>query len=113
MTIAFFPRSILATLALATLAALPACSSSDSDGTASGPGDTGEKPFSDRDCDPLVPSYCGYPFPTSKWQIDDATTKTGKRLHFGPKTLPYHSHYPTDPAPWNKLDGYSTGQTLL
>ena len=35
------------------------------------------------DCDPMVPSECGFPFPSNVWLVDDPTTKTGKRVAFG------------------------------
>ncbi len=31
-------------------------------------------------CDPLVPSFCGFPFPSDVYAIDDDTTVTGKRV---------------------------------
>src|SRR4051812_17326534 len=62
------------------------------------------------DCDPLVPTQCGYPFPSSRWLVDDATTPTKKRVHFGATTLPNRkSAGPTDPSPWNRADGFSPG----
>src|SRR5437870_1421430 len=40
------------------------------------------------DCDPLVPTECGYPFPSNVYLVDDATTVTRKAVRFGKATLP-------------------------
>lgn len=67
------------------------------------------------DCDPLVPTQCGFPFPSNVWLEDDATTATGKHVAFGPTTLPIVSgtgkH--VDPKWWSDSDGFSAGQTIL
>ncbi len=66
------------------------------------------------DCDPLVPTQCGYPFPSNHWLVDDGTTATGKRVAFGAETLPVHPDVgPIDPALVGDSDGFSTGQALL
>ena len=41
----------------------------------------------DKDCDPLVPSHCGFPFPSSVYLEDDAKTKTGKHVVFRKNTF--------------------------
>ena len=42
----------------------------------------------DGDCDPLVPSYCTFPFPSNVWLKDDPSTPTGKRVNLGAASLP-------------------------
>lgn len=64
-------------------------------------------------CDPLVPQECGFPFPSNAYLIDDGATVTGHRVHLGAKTLPQVGNTPSDPSPWNQLDGFSPGQTIL
>ena len=64
-------------------------------------------------CDPLVPSHCGFPFPSDVFLVDDARTATGKRVQFGPRTLPPHAHEPTDPGAWSDCDGFSPGMSAL
>jgi len=68
-----------------------------------------------NDCDPLVPSQCGFPFPSNVWLADDATKVTGKRIAFGATTLPVvaGTGKNVDPAAWADRDGFSPGQTIL
>ncbi len=66
------------------------------------------------DCDPLVPTQCGYPFPSNVWLEDEASTATGKRVMFGKTTLPVAAgHGPMDPKWWATSDGFSPGQPAL
>jgi hypothetical protein len=69
-------------------------------------------------CDPLVPTECGFPFPSNVYLIDDASTKSGKRVAFGEETLPIHhksasvmSHIPA--AIVADSDGFSPGQAPM
>lgn len=68
-----------------------------------------------NDCDPLVPTQCGFPFPSNVWLANDATTVTGKRMAFGATTLPVvaGTGKNIDPEPWADRDGFSPGQTIL
>ncbi len=68
-----------------------------------------------NDCDPLVPTQCGFPFPSNVWLANDAATVTGKRVAFGATTLPVVSGTGknVDPATWSDRDGFSPGQTIL
>jgi hypothetical protein len=105
-------------LLAALAAALPSCSS----GSAGpqeplGPEETldpGEA-LLDKDCDPLVPTQCGFPFPSNVWLADDPSTVTKKHVAFGAGTLPKPkvSSESTNPAAWADLDGFSTGQAPL
>jgi len=66
------------------------------------------------DCDPLVPTQCGYPFPSNVWLEDDASRPTGKRVAFGAATLPVAAgNGPMDPQWWAPSDGFSPGQPAL
>lgn len=64
------------------------------------------------DCDPLVPWYCGYPFPSNRDLVDDPSTPTKKRVAFKASTLPKHQNTPTNPDTWNDFDGFSPSGTL-
>ena len=88
------PAHAFASLALLLAAA---CSSSSSpSSTTGGTGGAGghvNRPPSDNalldaDCDPMVPTQCGYPFPSSVYLVDSTTTPTKKLVHFGKTTLP-------------------------
>ncbi len=66
------------------------------------------------DCDPIVPSHCGLPLPSSHWLADDPATPTGKRVAFGPSTLPeWSAGHPIDPAAFTDLDGFSPGMPII
>ncbi len=96
--------------------AAPACSSK-SDGGAQPVSDAGTEtptyPPLGPDCDPLVPSHCSLPFPSDFSAVDDATSKTGKRVAFKAGFLPLHNGQPTDPAAFNDADGFSAGGNLV
>lgn len=71
----------------------------------------GTAPLLTTDCDPLVPEYCGFPFPSNVWLVDDPTTVTGKHVAFGAKTLPFSApkNVQTNPQVWTLSDGFSPG----
>lgn len=60
------------------------------------------------DCDPLVPDYCGYPFPSNVYTVPDTTTATGRRVRFGEEFLRGN-----DSQPWGYSDGFSAGTPIL
>lgn len=65
-------------------------------------------------CDPLVPSYCGFPFPSNVYTVPDDSTPTGLRVAFRRDGLPTSKDgREQDPAPWSKSDGFSPGSALL
>ncbi len=65
-------------------------------------------------CDPLVPSYCAYPFPNNVYTQDDPSRPTGRRLALAQDTIPLAtSGAMPDPAAWNQSDGFSPGMALL
>jgi hypothetical protein len=72
-------------------------------------------PLLGSDCDPLVPTQCGFPFPSNVYLDDDPTTPTKKRVHFGATTLPtnVNTALHIDPAVFADSDGFSSGQTIL
>ncbi len=114
----FFRRSAFLTLTLATLGL--GCSSTTPNDKLDCPAapaiaKDGPALLAGNDCDPLVPTQCGFPFPSNVWLADDATTATGKRVAFGATTLPVVSSTGKniDPASWSNRDGFSPGQTIL
>ena len=77
-------------------------------GGAGGAGGTVETP--PLDCDPLTPSYCGFPYPNDYWTVADATTVTGLRLALPEVTMPSNRNgVQTKPAAFNEMDGFSPG----
>ncbi len=105
------------TTALSPLVFAVGCSSSNSDAPATDAGGETLPPIVPvrwtADCDPLVPYVCGFPFPTSFYLKDDATTPTKKRVNFKAGMLPLHSGKETDPSTWNVLDGFSPTGNLM
>ncbi|MFW6050370.1 MAG: hypothetical protein ACODAU_04305 [Myxococcota bacterium] len=64
----------------------------------------------ERGCDPLVPSYCGFPYPNDYWTVDDPDTPTGKRLALTEEIMPEDFNgIRSDPGPFNAADGFSAG----
>ncbi|MDH3625432.1 MAG: hypothetical protein OEQ49_16315 [Myxococcales bacterium] len=60
------------------------------------------------DCDPLVPEFCGVPFPSNVYSVEDSETPTGRRVSFGSGLMRGN-----DPAPWDKSDGFSAGSPIM
>ncbi len=61
-------------------------------------------------CDPLVPSYCGFPFPNDAWVADDDTTATGIRLALPQAIMPAdQSSRRSNVEAFNEADGFSPG----
>lgn len=115
-------RALRSTLVLTTLA-LAACGAPeplDTPGTTTTSETSTEDtsaidsgPLLEGDCDPIVPTRCGLPFPSNVYLVDDAKTATGKRVQFGATTLPGISNGAgpsVDPSAWNDSDGFSPGQ---
>jgi hypothetical protein len=66
------------------------------------------------DCDPLMPSWCALPFPSGRFLVDDASTATGKRLQFGPTTLPSNGQgFHIAAEPFARMDGYAVSTSIL
>jgi hypothetical protein len=65
-------------------------------------------------CDSLVPSQCGYPFPSNVYLADDPTTVTKKHVAIPMEAMPLtKTKGNLDPAMVAKSDGFSPGQTIL
>lgn len=70
--------------------------------------------WSTLDCDPLVPEYCGYPFPSNVFTTDDATTPTGRRLALSDALMPTSvMDVKPQASAWDSRDGFSLGSTLM
>jgi hypothetical protein len=66
------------------------------------------------DCDPLVPSYCAFPFPNNVFTVADADSRTGRRLALSDTLIPDGKHDRSGPPdPWNRADGFSPGLGLM
>lgn len=103
---------------LACVTAAAACSSPDDGKTPAIPctivDSTEGLPLLGADCDPMVPTQCGFPFPSSVYLKDDPSTPTGKRVAFGATTLPAPTdRAPIDPSLFADSDGFSAGQPAL
>lgn len=62
------------------------------------------------DCDPLVPDYCGFPYPNDYWTQRDDSTVTGKRLALPQVIMPAHINgMRSSPSAFNEMDGFSPG----
>ncbi len=63
----------------------------------------------------MVPTECGFPFPSSVWTVPDSTTATGIRVAFGKTTLPIYqqpsSH--VDATPFATRDGFSASGSII
>jgi hypothetical protein len=73
-------------------------------------------PLLTLDCDPMVPTQCGFPFPSSVWTTPDPSTATGVHLYFGPTTLPEtQSNTPVrmSVTPFLTHDGFAQGSVIL
>ena len=66
------------------------------------------------DCDPLMPSRCSLPWPSSLYLVPDESRETGYTLTFGADTLPRnHLDAPVGAEPFLDLDGYGVGTTIV
>ncbi len=114
-SILFCMKTIMHTLVtLAVLAVLTACSDNNNDRFSRAPVDT-DQPVTTVEapplnCDPLVPSYCGFPYPNDYWTESDTSTVTGKRLALPQVIMPTHTNgMQSNPAAFNEMDGFSPG----
>lgn len=65
-------------------------------------------------CNPLGGNHCMTPWPSSVFEVDDATTETGRRLSIPMGTLPVNFNDDTvDPTGWNIADGFSAAAPIL
>ena len=116
MSVAQWQHRTMHTLSRALLVTLAALASTtagcSSDSSPASPAPTSGVP---EGCDPLVPSYCGFPFPSNAHLANDPSTPTGKRVNFTSKMLPrwQHGGRPTAADPWNDADGFSSGMNIM
>jgi hypothetical protein len=106
------PRRFAALLAVALAAAVaPACGGDDEPRV---PRAEPEIAWPHLDCDPLVPDYCGFPFPSNVFTVPASDTPTGRRVALSEAMLPVASNDGrTSPAPWSRSDGFSAGAGLF
>ena len=66
-------------------------------------------------CNPLgFGTHCAVPWPSSAFEVTDASTPTGRRLAIGDETLPKNSsETPIDPTLWNLADGFSPSAPMI
>jgi hypothetical protein len=68
----------------------------------------------DAQCNPLGINHCMTPWPSSVFEVDDATTMTGRHLAIPDKTLPTNfDGDQIDPSGWNKADGFSPSAPMV
>jgi hypothetical protein len=61
-------------------------------------------------CDPLTPTYCGFPYPNDYWTVPDPSTVTGLRLALPEVTMPPNrGGARSNPDAFNEMDGFSPG----
>jgi len=61
-------------------------------------------------CDPLTPSYCGFPYPNDYWTVADASAVTGRRLALPEIIMPENTAGTrSNPDAFNEMDGFSPG----
>ena len=66
------------------------------------------------DCDPIAPSYCGFPYPNDYWTVPDGSTPTGKRLALPEVIMPATiDGRRSNPGAFNEMDGFSPGLAAM
>lgn len=65
-------------------------------------------------CDPIVPEFCAYPFPSNLWLVPDPSMPSGKRVEIDPRTLPVSDDGTiTQGTPFRFSDGFSPGNEFI
>jgi hypothetical protein len=68
----------------------------------------------EANCNPLGTKHCMTPWPSSAFEVDDATTATGRRLAIPEGTLPVNfAGVSVDPTAWNAADGFSPAAPMV
>lgn len=112
---------------LALIVALIACGDDASppdagtDATADSASDTGDSGADandastpNLDCDPLVPTSCTLPFPSTFYEVDDSSTVSGRHIEFGETSLPASVRgIRPDRAALANLDGWSPSTAIM
>lgn len=66
------------------------------------------------DCDPLVPTSCTLPFPSTFYEVDDPATVSGRRIAFGETSLPASVRgIRPDRSSLANVDGWSTSTAIM
>lgn len=73
-----------------------------------GPLDPEELEWPLLDCDPIVPEYCAFPFPSNVFTVADEGNATGRRLQ-----IPVDVFTPGDAEPWTWSDGFSPSSAIM
>ncbi|MDG1945167.1 MAG: hypothetical protein P8J17_13005, partial [Halioglobus sp.] len=61
-------------------------------------------------CDPLTPSYCGFPYPNDYWSVEDPDTSSGRRLALPADIFPITvTGQVSETDAVNEMDGFSPG----
>jgi hypothetical protein len=85
-----------------------------SSGTTGEPEEPWDGDWPTLECDPLVPEYCGFPFPSNVLTVPEAGTVTGRRVELSPAMMPMATNgVETTLDPFNTRDGFSPGIALL
>jgi len=74
-----------------------------------GPIDPADLEWPLLDCDPLVPEYCAFPFPSNVYTVPSDTSVTGRQLRI--PTTPFTAD-PTN-EPWTYADGFSPSAAIM
>lgn len=65
-------------------------------------------------CNPLGGVKCAAPWPSSIYEVDDASTATGRRLSIPKGALPTNiDGIAIEPDAWNQLDGFSSAAPMI
>lgn len=66
------------------------------------------------DCEWLAPGECLFPFPSSRFEVDDAATVTGRRLVLPAGAMPVNrAGVAVDPEPFSRSDGWGVGTPIM
>jgi hypothetical protein len=66
------------------------------------------------ECDPIVPEYCAFPFPSNVFTVADASTPSGRRVQLSEAMVPVASNGAmTTLDPFNTRDGFSPGIAMM
>jgi hypothetical protein len=91
-----------------------ACGDTDKLQTDSECADAQTNPELNWNCDPLTPSHCALPFPSTYFMEENDETETGWSVALGEETIPKNIDY-VQPSPtfFNEKDGYSPVTPLI
>jgi len=66
------------------------------------------------ECNPLGANHCLTPWPSSAFEVDDATSETGRRLAVPATAMPINDNgVAIDATPWNLADGFSPAAPIV